>query len=444
MAAEGEIQLPTGDSREPTANEFADLQNAMSESGLNFGDDSSTKEPSDTPDPGVGEEPPANNQPVVKDAPKPPPQQQQETPPEEPPATPEPKADEGGELPPDPEVTPPVGEDEDAEVDALQIAETAPDGVKQLRTVARERGKQIKELQGQVKDLITKSSQKRELSPEMQERIDRADAIYASLALQDSPEFKAKYDDQIESNNGLIMQTFQQIGVSGDSIKEMQGRIEASGGDMLKAFPWSWWKEHVFGNEQIPELQREQMKTLLSQNNLLQTNRDAELAGKLKNFKQVGAEERERMSKWAQGQQTEIQSMIEEIRPQVPWANEKEVPAGATPQQVKEITKHNELAKATAIRFEAHLFPKTNKSRVYTAALASWAPKLSEDLKAAYRMVDALKGEIQRLKKPGQMNKRPAAIPQTPSVPVLPKDNLEMPSEQAITAGLDAALGRKG
>lgn len=271
--------------------------------------------------------------------------------------------------------------------------------------------------------------------PEDYEELRRFRAIFD---IQNDPEFRSKYDQPISSAKENIYKILKANGASEDVIKSIE---EAGGPDKIDQ---KWWKNNAI--DKLPLTDAERLKRNLVDVIDLKEKQQQEIEHASQNAEQFFEEKQKSNEEWYHGTVKEIDTYMDEVTKELPWARFKEAPQNATPDQLKEVEQHNAAVSSLAEKFNAALWPTTAQERANVAASAVYAHVLTEQLRvdqaAKVKMSEQIKKlteENNRLKSAGRLPRQNVST--SNKIGNSLSDRLKMSSSEAIDAGLDEALG---
>jgi hypothetical protein len=192
-------------------------------------------------------------------------------------------------------------------------------------------------------------------------------------------------------------------------------------------------------------MDREELKLLVQDG--IKLNRDKAL--EVQNLHKTKGEweakqQSERTQRWQQETQV-ITQEIEKIRPNIPEANRKEVPANATPEQRKAIEEHNAFVKTVEDVFDNALYPSDPTTRAQVALAAAGAviferrlDQVTAQLAAKDTEIVQLKEKYNQLKGAGKTSPLGGAVPKVGATKT-ESERLSLKNEDAVEQGLQEA-----
>jgi len=303
-----------------------------------------------------------------------------------------------------------------------KLQETASNYKKQAEEAAQLRQK-LEETQQQVK------------TPDDYEELRRFRAIFD---IQNDPEFRSKFEKPISDAKENIYRILKANGASEEVIKSIE---EAGGPDKIDS---KWWKNNAI--DKLPLTEAERLKRNLVDVVELKEKQQSEIENASKNADQYYVQKAKANEEWYHNTTNEIDTYMDQVTKDLPWARFKEAPSNATPDQIREVEQHNAAVGSLAEKFNAALWPTSAQDRANVAAAAVFSHVLTEQLRveqaSKVKMSEQLKKlteENNRLKSAGKLPRQNVNAPNRVSNSL--GDRLKMSSADAIDAGLDEALG---
>jgi len=364
-----------------------------------------------------------------------PPESQEEQPADpvsdsEPPAEPNSQAGEQeNQSPAEPEIDPEIAAierprnlSEKNQSNWRKLQETASSYKKQAEEAAILRQK-LEETQNQVK------------APEDYDELRRFRAIFD---IQNDPDFRSKFEQPISAAKENIYRILRANGASEDVINSIE---QAGGPDKIDQ---KWWKTNAI--EKLPLTDAERLKRNLVDVADLKEKQQLELQNVAQNAEQYYVQKQQAQEEWYHGTVNEIDTYMDQVTKDLPWARFQELPTNATPEQVQAVEQHNSAVASLAEKFNSALWPTSAQDRANVAAAAVFSHVLTEQLRveqsAKAKMSEQLKKlteENNRLKNAGRLPRQNVTAPNRVGSSL--GDRLKMNSMDAIDAGLDEALG---
>lgn len=303
-----------------------------------------------------------------------------------------------------------------------KLQETASNYKKQADEAAQLRQK-LEEAQQQVK------------TPDDYEELRRFRAIFD---IQNDPEFRSKFEKPISDAKENIYRILKANGASEEVIKSIE---EAGGPDKIDS---KWWKANAI--DRLPLTEAERLKRNLVDVVELKEKQQFEIENATKNADQYYQQKAQQNEEWYHNTTNEIDTYMDQVTKDLPWARFKEPPSNATPDQIREVEQHNAAVGSLAEKFNSALWPTSAQDRANVAAAAVFSHVLTEQLRveqaSKVKMSEQLKKlteENNRLKSAGKLPRQNVSAPNRVSNSL--GDRLKMSSADAIDAGLDEALG---
>jgi len=303
-----------------------------------------------------------------------------------------------------------------------KLQETASSYKKQAEEAAQLRQK-LDEAQHQVK------------TPEDYDELRRFRAIFD---IQNDPEFRSKFEKPISDAKENIYRILKANGASDEVIKSIE---ENGGPDKIDS---KWWKTNAI--DKLPLTESERLKRNLVDVVELKEKQQFEIENASKNADQYYQQKAQQNEEWYHSTTNEIDTYMDQVTKELPWARFKEAPSNATPDQIREVEQHNAAVGSLAEKFNSALWPTSAQDRANVAAAAVFSHVLTEQLRveqsSKVKMSEQLKKlteENNRLKSAGKLPRQNVSSPNRVSNSL--GDRLKMSSSDAIDAGLDEALG---
>lgn len=257
--------------------------------------------------------------------------------------------------------------------------------------------------------------------------------------IKNDPEFQSKYSRPIETAKNNIYGILRKHGASDDVIASIE---KAGGPDRIND---EFWRNPAFGN--LPFTDAEKLKRNLVDVADLRDKQEQEVQYAAENAEKILQEREMEKGQWYEKTVTEIDSELDAITKDIPWARYAEPLPNATPEQLQQIQAHNARVSDLAQKFEAALWPTTAKDRTNIAAAAVFSHVLSDQLRTEQTQKNALLEQVKKLTAENNALKSSSKMPkQSISTQSVIKttnvnDRIKMNASDAIDLGLDEALG---
>lgn len=260
----------------------------------------------------------------------------------------------------------------------------------------------------------------------------------AIFDIQNDPEFKSKFDAPIASAKENIYKILKANGASDEVIQSIE---KAGGPDKIDQ---QWWKTNAI--DRLPLTEAERLKRNLVDVVDLKEKQQFEIENASQNAEQYYAKKHEEQVNWYHGTVNEIDTYMDQVTKDLPWARFREVPQGATQDQIQEIERHNAAVGSLAEKFNSALWPTTAQDRANVAAAAVFSHVLTEQLRIEQTSKAKMSEQLKKLTEENNRLKNAGRLPRqnvSGSNRIAPNlnDRLRMNSADAIDAGLDEALG---
>jgi hypothetical protein len=257
--------------------------------------------------------------------------------------------------------------------------------------------------------------------------------------IKNDPEFQSKYSKPIETAKSNIYNILRKHGAAEEVIASIE---KAGGPDRIND---EFWRNPAFGN--LPFTDAEKLKRNLVDVADLRDKQESEIQYAAENAEKILQEREAEKGQWYEKTVTEIDSELDAITKDIPWARYAEAPSNATPEQIQQIQAHNARVSDLATKFEAALWPTTAKDRTNIAAAAVFSHVLSDQLRTEQTQKNALLEQVQKLTAENNALKASSKMPkqsisnQSVVKPSSVNDRIKMNASDAIDLGLDEALG---
>jgi hypothetical protein len=254
--------------------------------------------------------------------------------------------------------------------------------------------------------------------PEDYEELRKFRAIFD---IQNDPEFKSKFDAPISSAKENIYKILKANGASDEVIQNN-------------------------AIDRLPLTEAERLKRNLVDVVDLKEKQQFEIENASQNAEQYYAKKQEEQVNWYHGTVNEIDTYMDQVTKELPWARFQEVPQGATQDQIKQIEQHNAAVGSLAEKFNSALWPTTAQDRANVAAAAVFSHVLTDQLRQEQSAKAKMSEQLKKLTEENNRLKNAGRLPRqnvSGSNRIAPNlnDRLRMNSGDAIDAGLDEALG---
>ena len=331
-------------------------------------------------------------------------------------------------------------EELDPEIAAIQT----PDGMSEkqvsnwekLRKTATQYKKQAAEVEI-LRQKLAEAQGQPQLPPDYEE----LRRFRSTFDLRSDPEFQAKYDKPIKDATEGIYNLLRKHRAGEEVIKSIQ---DAGGPAKVSK---SWWKKNAIDKLYQTEdgfTDARRLENALVQIDDTEAARQADIEQSSLNQEEwVQQREAERQKAYEQESQ-HINTYIEDVTKNVPWARFQEIPPGATQEQADRVQRHNAGVQDLHEKFSSALYPKSPTERAAVAAAATLSHVVTNQLRfeqgekvKIQAELGKLQKELAALKSSGRMPKQ--SISGQPSKTSNLSDRLKMNSSAAIDMGLDEA-----
>ena len=407
----------------PTDEHFNSLEQAMNDAGLGDGLPPAQDPPAQDPpaqDP-PAQDPPAQD-PPVQDPPQDPPAQ-------DPPAQNPPKED---------------GEKE-KELESLDLDSiTPPPNVSPKNLVnfdrLREVAKHFKAKASRVEELeqqLQKVSASGTLPENVQKELEDHRKFRRIFDAENDPEFIKQHTEKLSAIDGDVISLLRRNGLP-ESVAE---EITKIGVDKV---PTAWWEKTILPNLTIVE--RERLTRRLAERADAVDQRQKQLEIFASQREDYLKQQDEQTQQRYQAEIQEINSHLDSLTKDVPWARPIEITPKMSKEEKKAAEAHNAAVDELQRHFQEALFPKTAKERAEVAAAAAASVRFAQSLDAASKKNEALSAEVTRLQSELDRIKKAGKLPSASSrakesASLAASQATVMPNEDAIEQGLREAEG---
>lgn len=334
--------------------------------------------------------------------------------------------------------------DIDPEIAAIQMppnmSEKQQSNWRKLTSKLTESASQAKRYAAEVEELKRRVADQ-EKSQKLPEDYEELRRFRATFDLKNDPEFKAKYDGQINSLSESIYGLLKKHKAPDEIIKSIQ---EKGGPHKI---PKAWWKSTIIDrlastDDGFVDAQRI--------NNALAGIEDAEAARESELEKSTTHQEEwlnERKKEAVQRIERDTEAInkyVDNITKDQPWARYQQVPEGATPEQIRKIQAHNARVDDLSNKFMSAMNATSAEERAAVGTAAVMSHVLVEQLRAEQATRSQIQKELEALRKENSALKQSGRVPKpTVQGQSAPKsslsDRIKMNSSEAIDLGLDEA-----
>ena len=284
-----------------------------------------------------------------------------------------------------------------------------------------------------LRQRLSEAEQRKEI-PQDYEELKKFRAIFD---IKNDPEFKSKYEAPIQSAKESIYGILRKHGAGDEVINSIE---EAGGPDKVAD---SFWKQSAF--QKLPLTDSERLKRGLVDVSELKEKQDAEISHAAEHAEEILVQRETQNKEWYGKEVEQIDTYMEEITKDLPWARFVEPLPNATPEQLKQVEDHNKRVGDLATKFNSALWPTTAQERANVAASAVFSHVLTEQLRTEQAQKNALMDQVKQLTSENNKLKGSSKLPkQTVTTQVSNKpsnlsDRIKMNASDAIDLGLDEA-----
>jgi hypothetical protein len=285
-----------------------------------------------------------------------------------------------------------------------------------------------------LRQRLAEAEQRPAQTPEDYEELKKFRDIFD---IKNSPDFKSKYEDPINSAKENIYGIMRKHGATDEVIASIE---KAGGPDKIED---KWWQENALAK--LPLTDAKRLERNLVDVVELKEKQDAEIAYAAEHGEEILAQRQNQSKEWYEQENTGIRNTIEEMTKEVPWARYQEVPQNATDDQVAKITEHNNAVASLEEKFNSALWPQTANQRASVAAAAVLSHVLTNQLRTEQATRATIEAQLKKLEAENSQLKGASRIPrQSVNTQQVNKSNdlnsrIKMNASDAIDLGLDEA-----
>jgi hypothetical protein len=284
-----------------------------------------------------------------------------------------------------------------------------------------------------LRQRLSEAEQRKEI-PQDYEELKKFRAIFD---IKNDPEFKSKYEAPIQSAKESIYGILRKHGAGDEVIKSIE---DAGGPDKVAD---SFWKQSAF--QKLPLTDSERLKRGLVDVSELKEKQEAEISHAAEHAEEILTQRETQNKEWYGKEVEQIDTYMEEITKDLPWARFVEPLPNATPEQLKQVEEHNKRVGDLATKFNSALWPTTAQERANVAASAVFSHVLTEQLRTEQAQKNALMDQVKQLTSENNKLKGSSKLPkqtvttQSSNKPSNLSDRIKMNAADAIDLGLDEA-----
>ena len=284
-----------------------------------------------------------------------------------------------------------------------------------------------------LRQRLSEAEQRKEI-PQDYEELKKFRAIFD---IKNDPEFQSKYEAPIQTAKESIYGILRKHGAGDDVIKSIE---DAGGPDKVAD---SFWKQSAF--QKLPLTDSERLKRGLVDVSDLKEKQEVEISHAADHAEEILTQRETQNKEWYGKEVEQIDTYMEEITKDLPWARFVEPLQNATPEQLKQVEEHNKRVGDLATKFNSALWPTTAQERANVAASAVFSHVLTEQLRTEQAQKNALMDQIKQLTSENNKLKGSSKLPkqtvttQSSNKPSNLSDRIKMNAADAIDLGLDEA-----
>ena len=255
--------------------------------------------------------------------------------------------------------------------------------------------------------------------------------------IKNDPEFQSKYSQPISAAKDNIYNILKKNGASDEVIQSIE---KAGGPDKIDQ---TWWKNNAI--DKLPLTDSERLKRNLVDVVDLKEKQEQEIEWAAQNVDQIMAQKEAANNNWYQEETAHINQHVEQLTKDLPWARFAETPAGASQEQIEQITRHNQTVAGLSEKFNNALWPQTSQDRANVAAAAVFSHVLTEELRRTQAAQGQLAAQVKKLSEENNKLKGASRLPRSNSSTQNASkggsltERIKMSASDAIDIGLDEA-----
>lgn len=259
--------------------------------------------------------------------------------------------------------------------------------------------------------------------------------------MKNDPAFKEKYDTPLNQASESIYSLLKKHKASDEVIKSIQ---DAGGpGKVSKA----WWKQNAIDRLYATEdgfTDARRLENALVQIDDIEAARNADLESATSNQEKWMQEREAEREQRAAEESKLVNEYIDSITKDKPTFRFKEIPEGASQDQIEKIQAHNAGVADLQGKFQSALNPTNAKERAAVAAAATLSHVITQQLRIEQQAKAQMQAQIEKLMKENSALKASGRMPKsTVSTQTAPKsstsDRIKMNASDAIDLGLEEA-----
>jgi hypothetical protein len=285
-----------------------------------------------------------------------------------------------------------------------------------------------------LRQRLAEAEQRPAQTPEDYEELKKFRDIFD---IKNSPDFKSKYADPINSAKENIYGIMRKHGATDDVIQSIE---KAGGPDKIDD---KWWQENALAK--LPLTDAKRLERSLVDVVELKEKQDVEIAHAAEHAEEILAQRQNQSQEWYQQENTGIRNTIEEMTKEVPWARYQQVPQNATDEQIGKIMAHNNAVASLEEKFNSALWPQNASQRASVAAAAVLSHVLTSQLRTEQASRATMEAQLKKLEAENSQLKGASRIPrqgvntQQANKSTDLNSRIKMSASDAIDLGLDEA-----
>jgi hypothetical protein len=325
-------------------------------------------------------------------------------------------------------------EEPDEEVDSIQkpinLSPTNSQNWANLRQKAKERGKKLKEIEGELQQLRAQATSQT-LPEETKQELEELRSFRRTFDIQNDPEFRQKYDGAIEANRQRAYELLAKHQMSEENLN----LIKDKGFENLDQ---EFFEEQIYKPLMKGTLEERKdamaLKKAMESNLSLMVDKDQAIQEASKQGSQWQQQRDQDARQRFEEFNKVVEARVADVQQKIPWAKEQPVPPTATEEQRAQIEKNNQFYKKyVEPTFTKAMFDPSPQARVDTAMAAVLAFKYSDELANLTQKHNRLVEEYNKIRAAGRTkSSTPAAQPAKKKASV--SDYIAMSDDEAIDA----------
>jgi hypothetical protein len=259
--------------------------------------------------------------------------------------------------------------------------------------------------------------------------------------MKNDPTFKEKYDTPLNQASESIYNLLKKHKASDEVIKSIQ---EAGGPGKVSK---SWWKQNAIDRLAATDdgfADARRLENALVQLDDIEAARNADLESATSNQEKWMQERQAEQEARAGEEAKSVHEYLESLTKDKPTFRFKDVPDGATPEQIEKIQQHNAGVADLQGKFQSALNPQNAKERAAVAAAATLSHVITQQLRIEQQSKAQMQSQIEKLMRENSALKSSGKMPKSTISTQSPSkssanDRIKMNASDAIDLGLEEA-----